>query len=202
MRGTDDEGAGRAVPELEGLYADRPLPPELEERVVGGLVDEGLIASPSRGRRPPRWWRTAILQTAAALVLFAGGVWAGGVWAGAAGTAEPPPEGGLAEPGPAFMLLLWEGEGWNPPDDPEAVAAAYASWAGSLARAGVPISGDELGLERTVIGAAAARASEGAMIGGYFIVGAESAEQARALVEGHPHLANGGAIEIAPIVER
>jgi hypothetical protein len=104
--------------------------------------------------------------------------------------------------GQQFMLLLWEGRGFATGIDPAAAAAEYAAWAGSVARSGVMISGGELGTERAVVGSASGPSAGGARLGGYFLVEVANIEQARGLLDGHPHLANGGAIEIAPIVTR
>jgi hypothetical protein len=194
MRGHDEEPDGR-LPELDELYREREPPPGLEDRVVRGLRADGSIG----GRRA---WSTRrpIAQAAAALLVFAAGIWVGR--AGNAATATDGPMSSSAEADARYMLLLWEDETFAPSDAPEEVAAAYGAWAGTLAEQGVPIDGDELGLERALLGAATVRSNAGATVGGFFTVGAASLEDVRRLVEGHPHLANGGAIEIAPIVVR
>jgi hypothetical protein len=224
MHDNDDQPAGSPVPRLDRLYADRELPPALERRVLDGLRSSGLIGTrhgesadagapvandPSRDGRQPsrRAWRVAGLRSAAALVVFAAGWWVGATReetqtvAPTATSVAPDATGVAAEQ--QFMLLLWEGRGFATGIDPAAAAAEYAAWAGSVARSGVRISGDELGTERAVVGSASAGPSaDGARVGGYFLVEVANIEEARGLLAGHPHLANGGAIEIAPIVTR
>lgn len=194
MRGHDEDADAR-LPGLDGLYADREPPPGLEDRMVEGLRKHGLVGTQRAWNPPGAMWHAA-----AALVVFAAGVWVGTTRRVA--TTPEQPLAAAAEGGPRYMLLLWEDERFDPPEDPGAVAAAYRAWAGALAERGVPVTGDELGVERALLGPSTVRPSDGATIGGYFTLGAASLEEARRLVEGHPHLVNGGAIEIAPIVER
>lgn len=197
----NDETSVGPVPDLERLYSGREPPAALEERVVGEFRRSSGI-----GARPPdrRWApRRALLRAAAAAVLFMAG-WAVGSWGLGDPVAEP--GGWPTDAGAGFMLLLWEGEGFDA-SGAEATAAEYAVWAGSVAGQGLAISGEELGAPRTIVGDLGG-AIEGparlgsARLGGYFLVGAGSADEVRSLVRGHPHLARGGAIEIAPIVRR
>jgi len=189
MHGNEEGRDAQAVPGLEKLYAGRRAPPAVEQRILGDFVTS--MGASGGGRSSSR---RVLLHMAAALVIFAVGWWSG------ASAAE---EGTDPAGGSRFMLLLWEGESSAGPLDAEATAAAYGAWAGSLARSGVSIMGEELGSERATVGGESSVPPVGTMrVGGFFVVGAPSLEAARDLVDGHPHLANGGAIEIAPIVDR
>lgn len=188
MHGNEEGRDAQPVPGLEKLYAARHAPPTLDQRILDDFLASRETSH--AGRSPSRG---VLLQVAAALVIFTVG-W----WSGASGSEDIDSPGGSR-----FMLLLWEGESSSDPLDAEATAAAYGAWAGSLAQSGVSIMGEELGMERARVGAESSMPPVGATrVGGYFVVDAPSLEAARHLVEGHPHIASGGAIEIAPIVDR
>lgn len=198
-----DAGAG-PVPDLEALYSDRKPPLELEERVIEeyrSVVEDGWRFGPGHAGRRPRSdagsWTTRA-RVAAAIVVFAAG-WGAGTLVSSRG--EPAPE--ASESGtPSYMMLLWEGESFAPGDDPAAVAEAYAAWARSVARSGISVSGEELGSDRAIVGGGAGRITGSDRIGGFFLLGAAGLDEARTLAEGHPHVAAGGVIEIAPVVRR
>lgn len=207
IHGGGEEGAG-AVPGLEELYADRQPRPELEERVVeeyrsvvygGGRFRHGNAGRRARSdaRSDARWWTNGA-RVAAAIVVFATG-WGVGVYMSPGG--EPGPDASPFET-PSYMMLLREGEGFEPGDDPAAVADAYAAWARSVARSGIAVSGEELGSDRAIVAAGAGRTTGSDRIGGFFLVAAAGLDEARTLAESHPHVAAGGVIEIAPVVRR
>lgn len=184
-----DDDADRTLPGMGALYADRQPSPDLEDRVVADLVGQGLLVA-SRRRRLA-WW--AVSRAAAAAIVFAAG-WVLG--------ARPAPAT-AGEGDATYMLLLWEDGRLDRSDPPETVARAYAAWARDAARAGVPVRGDELSPERVVVGAPpTAPTAGGAFVGGYFLVGAPTADAARRLAEGHPHVERGGWIEVAGVVPR
>ena len=194
---------GDDSPRIEGLdeiYADGRPPPALEDAVVGRLVADGLLEPGGRGRaarlsstghsRRGRWF----LRVAAGLLLFAGG------WVSANAFAPTAP----ATPADSYMLLLWEAPGFSPEAQPGAIASEYAAWARAIASGGTAISGNELSADRVIAGDVPAGSSVagGARLGGYFLVAAESQDDAYAMAAGHPHLRHGGWIEVAEIVVR
>jgi hypothetical protein len=207
--------------DLSGLYADRPVPDDLEDRVVDGLVGAGLLVGRSgdagspgvhfTAQRPPArrstpagaMWPT-LLRVAAGLALLGGG-WLLGRSAGEGAAPGPP---GAPETAPDHMLLLWEDPASPPAGDPSAVAAEYAAWAGMVASGGTPISGDELGSPRTLLPpdgrepTPPADATAGLRLGGYFLVATGSSDAAEALARDHPHRVNGGWVEVVPLVGR
>jgi hypothetical protein len=187
-----DESRPDDAVDLRSLYADRSPPDTLEERVVRSLASQGLLRARAQGRRRLGAAR-AVLGVAAGVLLFAAG------WGLGRGAAAPE----LDPTGPGFMLLLWEGPAYAPAQDGDAVAAAYAAWATSVAERGVPISGDELGGERTLLAPAGIEpdSPRELTLGGYFLVGG-TAESVTSLARDHPHLANGGWVEVVPLAGR
>lgn len=187
--------------ELGGLYGGRTPPPDLEQRVVAdynATVRER--ARRSQQGRPPRWRH----MIAAALLLFLGGVGVGRMLGGGA----PGETAAGSEPAAgerrAFMLVLWEDSAGGAAASPEGVAEEYARWAHATAEQGVAISGHELGADRLMLAPeppAGPVPPEEFRIGGYFIIEAPDARAARAIAEGHPHLARGGWIEIAELLQ-
>jgi hypothetical protein len=152
---------------------DATPPDAVRARVVDGL---------RRGVRP---W----MQAAAALALFAAG------WGVGASGSEPPPSQ------PRYMLLLF-GETSAPADIP-ARAAEYGAWAHAVRKRGGYATGARLERARVRVGPAGPGDSSAswadAPLGGYFIVGATSIDEARALAEAHPHVRHGGTIVLRPL---
>ena len=186
MRRNSDVSGGEGL-NLDALYSDREAPTDLENRVVSDLIAEGLL---ERRRRP---WVKWPLRLAAGLVLFGAG-WGLGLRQ----------EASPVSTGSRFMLLLWEGPDFGAGAPVGAVADEYAEWAASAGRRGISLSGNELGPERATIApnGGGPVPPQDLTLGGYFLLEAESPEAARLLAEGHPHLRNGGWVELAPIVSR
>lgn len=207
--GTGDGRDDGPIPGFEDLYRDRPVPEELEDRIVADLAQAGLLgAGPApwkaTGRRT-RPWGNGWFQAAAGLVLFGLG-WGGARLAHSAAPA-PPPAAGVEAIAPRFMFLLWEDPSFADGAPAGAVAEEYAAWARTVAGGGTAITGNELAPARALVAPrnredGNTALPEGARLGGYFIVEAPTADQARALAEGHPHGGYGGWIEVAPIVTR
>lgn len=203
IHGEGEEGAG-SVPGLEELYADRGPPPELEDRIVEdyrsvvGRERRFRAGNAGRRSRSDAGARTTWARAAAAIVVFAAG-WGAGTYMSPPG--DPASEAS-ASGTPTYMMLLREGEGFEPEDDPTAVADAYAAWARSVARTGIDVSGEELGSDRAIVGDEAGQMTGSDRIGGYFLLGVATLDEARILAESHPHVAAGGVIEIAPVVRR
>ncbi len=181
------------APDLSGLYSDREPPAYLEERVTADYMRT--MRASGRGRA--RWWRIA-----AGVALFGTGF----------GTARALPSRGApvevgsatagAPPGSrSFMLLLFERPDFGADLPPDSLATEYAAWARSVAASGVPISGNELALQRAVLPPTDGVPSEAAAfrVGGYFVVQAPDEGAARRIAESHPHMGHGGWIEVAEL---
>lgn len=187
--------------ELGGLYEGRTPGPGLEQRVVADYnAALGERTAGSHQGRPPR----RRYMIAAALLLFVGGMGVGRMLGG--GT--PDGTGAASDPvsgeDRAFMLVLWEDPAGGAAASPDDVAEEYARWARATAEQGVAISGNELAPDRLMLGPeplAGAAPPEEFRVGGYFIVEAPDAGAARAIAQRHPHLARGGWIEIAELLQ-
>lgn len=209
MTNRDDNETGRRIGGLDGLFPDHTAPEELEETVVEALTEAGMLAPAStsatlgddRARRPAsardRSAVGSMMRIAAALGLLALG------WS--AGRLAAPDMSGTTDE-PHFMMLLWEDAGFSVDQAPEDIAAAYANWALEASARGTTVTGNELDPARSFAGSLADAdrpgGRSGSMIGGYFLVTAPDLETVEALAETHPHVSNGGWIEVAPIVVR
>jgi hypothetical protein len=164
---------------------DVAAPRGLEERTVAALRERGLI-------RRPRRQIAAVLALAAAVLLMVGAVaWMVTHRAGPASSAI------AVATGPRYMLLLYGGE------EPITGTAAdrrreYADWAREIASRGVAISGEELGEETSVVGAAG-DVNPTLQPRGFFIVEAPDLPSAERLAATCPHLRHGGRIVIRRI---
>jgi hypothetical protein len=175
---------------LGALPRELAPPPALEERVVGSLRKRGLLG----GRRSPLWWAGI---AAAALIVFGGGVALG------RGAGARPMAPGLHR----FMLLLYEGPGFDAGDSTVAAARVeeYRSWARTLAERQRLVAGEELGkpdwmLEAGGSGVAVGPTGDPAVLPtGFFIVAARDSADAVALAESCPHLKHGGRVAVRAI---
>jgi hypothetical protein len=163
----------------------------LEERVVGALRAQGLLAGaahqrPHAGRRGA--WLAAGL--AAALAAFALGWWAR--------AAVPPP----AQAGEEYVLLLHDTGVALPAAEEGRIVAEYGAWAAELRARGVSISGQKLEDARTLLGPRGRSLEAGPVRGalaGYFLLRADGAAAALAIAESCPHLRHGGSVEVRRI---
>ena len=184
--------------ELDGLYPEARLPADLEDQVVWALRARGDLGASGAGHAGqkgagrsgwPPW-----MQIAAALVLFAGGWTASSLRSPAA---EVRPTG--------FMLLLWEGAGFAEGRPSAEIAAEYGAWMQGASASSESITGRALSPRRTVVRTPADATSPASAdephIGGYFMVQVETEAQAVELAQSHPHLTNGGWIEVVQLVE-
>ena len=180
-----EELSGQERQALRDLGVGEP-PAALEERVIEALRAEGLI---QQGRRPR--WRLLGLVAAAAM-LFVAGVGTQRYLLEAAPIAVAP--SGVDR----YLLLLLEPVGvvLEPAIEAERVRE-YSEWAGGLAARGLLLAGEKLADAREVVGAAA---PDGPVpterVTGFFIVLAESEEEALGLAANSPHARHGGRVEV------
>jgi YCII-related domain len=167
---------------LRGLASPAALPEALEDRVVLGLRERGLLAG---GSRP---WRARLLAAAAALALFAAGLFIG------QGRRMTP-----AEPSalPRYVLFLYDAPDEAALDSGQMAARVeeYRNWAVAVRRGGSVISGEKLEAESRLLGSGSAAHA----LGGYFVISARDYASAVALAQTCPHLKHGGSIEVRPI---
>jgi len=145
--------------------------------------------------RSRRWGRVAI---AAALVVAA----LLGYGAGALRARPSPLREGSASTDamPRFLLLLYDASNVAPPtaERHRAIVAEYSAWARSLASEGRLVSAEELSDTPDWLGGSV-RTTDGARIGGFFLIRARDLAEARQIAERCPHLKHGGRIELRPI---
>lgn len=156
----------------------------LEHRTVGALHAAGLLASP-RSRAVARW-----VAVAAGVMIFVGGLVAGRL---SAGGAQPEP----VDTRPRYILLLEPGS--RVPTTGEAerrTVERYGNWAREVRASGRDITGERLGEARALVpdGPGASSALQG-----YFIISADSLDDAVAVARSCPHALDGGRIVVRPI---
>lgn len=186
-----------------------PQPPaDLEARVVARLRAAGLFSPTTTRQEIPmktvhaRWAIAATVLAAASLWVGARLPQADGVPAPAA-TAVPQTQD---DSRPAFALMLYEDGGYQSPADEAGHAARvaeYSAWAGRLAAAGQLVDGAELLGEGVLLHRERPRAdgvpeSTLGMLAGYFVIRADSLEEAERVAADCPHLAYGGTVSVRP----
>jgi len=182
---------------LRALPRETPPPPDLEERVVGELRQRGLI-SRKKPATPP--WALAAMALAASLLIFMGGVFFGQSRGGPSSDAPPDPR---------FVLLLYEGEDFEPgpPDQLSERVREYSQWGQELALANRLLGGEKLkdggrllwGQEELVTAEDPPSVASGTTLGGFFLVAAADIEEAVSVAKSCPHLRYGGKILIRQI---
>lgn len=166
---------------LRSLRRSAVPSPRLEDRVVGRLREAGLVG---RGR----------LLRAVAWAAVLAGAFLAGVAVGGRGNADP---GAIERP--RFVLLLREGPSYRaaPTSDAErARIAEYAGWARDLAAEGRFVDGEKLADEEHVVGSSDPQAG---VVAGYFVIEADSYEEAARLARALPHVRYGGSVEVRRI---
>ena len=192
---TDDDltpGEREALARLEREI----IPPEgLEERTLGALRREGLIAAAPAPGVP--WLRPA---WAAIGLLIALGL---GLLVGRASAPQAP-----TTPHPDFLLILRAGSETPPADEAELRqrVAEYAAWAQTAAGRGELVAGEKLHGDGRFLQSAAGGVQTASLpddgaaaIQGYFLIRSASYADAARIAGGCPHLRYGGTIELRRI---
>jgi len=193
---TDQFHDSDEVPELRALPREAAPPPKLEDRVVAELHRTGLLRA--HGERFRSMLLRSALAAAACVALFVAG------WlAGSRREAGPAPEGQ-----PSYALLLRAGPDYRPGTeaDEQQRVKEYGAWARRLHEAGVAVRGEKLrddtrtlvARDRTVV-LVEGPPGETDPVLGFFLIQANSLEQALDIARGCPHLRHGGTIEVRPI---
>jgi hypothetical protein len=167
---------------LAALDAAETPPPELESRVVAALRERGLIRS---DRRPAPW-----RSVAAAVAALAIGI---GVGRATARAGRP-----AATPARTFVLLLYPGAGLDPsPGAEQDRVEEYGLWARGLAAQGRMVSGEKLKDGARLFGEPP-DASPNALQG-FFLIRAETLEEAEDIARTCPHRDHGGTIALREV---
>jgi len=168
---------------LARLPREATPPRALRERVIGDLRARGLL----RFARPSR--RRAGLAAAAAVALFLGGA--------ALGRTTAPVSTAIGSEA-RFVLLLYEGPGYDRSDPEADRVAEYAAWA--RAQGARIAMGEKLGDEERVLGPApGAAAASPEALAGFFIIAAGGWDEAMAIARDCPHLRYGGRVAVRQI---
>jgi len=166
-------------------FGDREPPHGLRERVTRTLRDRGLVETPAMRLR------RQTLRGGVLLVLLAAAFAAGRVQRGIETASNP---------GPEFLLLLYEDTAYRDDRPVPEIVAEYAGWADSLRRESELVLGEKLGQAYTELPATMrGDQSPAALPKGLFIVRANNLEAAAALAGSSPHLRYGGRIVVHPI---
>jgi len=166
--------------EIQNAARQAVPPTELRDRVIDRLKSDGII------KNHQNHYTNLVWRAAAAILLFGLGF------------------GTNAILHPAFVLLLEEDSSFqHAPTGSESVRVnEYRDWAIGIAQSGHAISGEELSAENlTIVSTNGAVAIESIdptepRVGGYFVIRAQSLEQAAQLASSCPHLRYGGRVVI------
>lgn len=181
-------------------------PDDLEARVVSRLREAGLLP-PATTRQETSMKTIHLRWGLAATVLLAAGVFAGTQLSQPAQESAPVAADAPApDARPAFALMLYEDAGYQAPADAAAHAARvaeYSAWAGKLAQQGRLVDGAELLAQGVLLHRERPRtdgvpeSAEG-LLAGYFVIRADSLEEAERVAADCPHLAYGGTVSVRP----
>ena len=183
---------------MESLDRKRQPSSGLEDKVVDALKSEGLIRSSGSGSG---WLKSASLL-AASVAMFVVGYLVGS--SGAAKEISPPRDASK------FMLLLYETEDDHLRSDAEKLnkqAGEYRAWGNGLGERGLLAAGESLRIggrmlrpeERGVVQAASHPIPDDLILGGYFMIYAETLQEAVAIAEQSPHLNYNGTIVVRQV---
>ena len=175
--------------ELEALEAlKQPVQPDihLEERIVDALKKEKLIRRGSN-------WKSWVLRIAASLALIATGILIGK-------TIYSPME---TESQFNYMLVLYEDSRFAP-SSPEEMFTAYSKWMTGIQEQGITIDGQEMKPSSLLLEPDGKQviSDPERRVGGYFVISADSMDQAIEIARDSPHLKYGGSIEVKEFMIR
>ena len=189
----DDDLTADETELLAALPGEATTPPELEERVVAGLRNQGDI------RPRPAWKRMA---AAVAMLLVSVSL---GYIAGLRSSPLPPP---ATDTRPAFALLIYDPVLAAPEAQVQAAVAEASAWAGELAEVGVFEGAEKLGddgLRLRMRDGAVELAAEfpppgdELVLGGFFVIRADNYDDAQRIASSCPLLRYGSVVEIRAI---
>ena len=172
------------------LQGEKNPPKELERAIVERLKNEQLIVQKSTRLIYLRW----AASIAASIILFISGIYYEQL-----NTSHMV----QIEPTKGYMLLLHEDEQFTP-GDPMEMFSEYESWMTSTFESGIKITGQELKEEAVLVNrdGRASKNGKEARTTGYFVLEAETLEEAVQVAKENPHIKYGGTIEVKPYMVR
>ena len=168
---------------FDDLPKEADLNPALRKKIINKLKSDGMIY-PDRVNKNWQLWTASM---AASILFFITGFLVG--------------KKSLNEkinPAFGYAILLYEDEQFIK-GEPLARATEYRDWMLSVSSQGFYIKGQELSEESSVINLSG---SDGRVLSGYFLMEANSLEEAVGLAETIPHVKYGGGVEVKKFVNR
>ena len=175
------------------LKRESTPPQHLEANIIRQLIDEGEIEKTIKMNDYLKW-----AAMVAALVLF--------FWGGTFYEKSKPieMEQVIIEPTKGYALLLHEDQDFQP-GDPMEMFEEYKTWMENTFSRGVKITGQELSDQASVVKGSQVNHVEdvdGKRTTGYFLVEANTLEEAIRVAKENPHIKYGGTIEVKPFMVR
>lgn len=175
---------------FNSLSREASPPEELESAVSDKLRRSGFIKPETHRLWTPLKW-------AATIVLAAASFYTGIIYQQNKTTL--PME---INPNLGYMLILHEDESFNP-GEPMEMFEEYSEWMESTMEKGVKIDGQELAVNAVKVSSRGTDVPDGSdRVTGYFILEANSMDEAVAVARANPHIKYGGTIEVKPFMVR
>ena len=176
------------------LVREKKAPAPLEQKIISQLKNEGLIKTKSVMRNIITWSGSI----AAAILIFVGGMYYGQFRSTGSTSFEIDRTKG-------YMLILHESVNFEH-GDPMAMFEEYGQWMSNTMAKGVKITGQELKNEAALVTRDKAvdfLPPEGVdRTTGYFLLEANSLEEAIAVAMENPHVKYGGSVEVKAYMVR
>ena len=179
---------------LRDLRLRMEPPPELEERIVQTLRNEGLIRHTSTGGEQMKK-HYAVMSIVAVAALLAGFV--------AGQRLDDSPAAAADDDLEQFVMLLYENDSYQYPEEGRMAEriGEYSQWAREVAAAGKLVAGEKLADDGLLVAPGQSPTptipvAEQGTIGGYFIIRAQDADEAAALAATCPHVRYGGTVSL------
>lgn len=174
------------------LKREERLPAGLEKRIIEQLKSNHLIESKTYEMNPTLKW---VAAAAAAVLLFFIGNYTGQQ----SGVAQ------AIDPSMGYMLILHEDDQFKP-GEPQEMYQEYAGWMQNTMAKGIEMTGHELKNEAAIVdqrqNVKNLDENSAKKTTGYFILEAESLEEALEVAKSNPHIKYGGTIEVKQYMVR
>lgn len=186
MTGKHEDSDGRGS--LRDSMPPIEAPAALDQRIRDSLTQRGLIVdrSPQRTNR----YRQPLTYAAIAASFLIVGILTGRTMNGSASAATTP----------RYALLLYGGD-TSAASTSTSRRTEYGQWLRKVAAGRQSFTGEELGQEVSTLGPAIAAGRDGGPLLGFFIIGAESEDEAESIARTSPHMKYGGSIVVQKVVD-
>ena len=169
------------------LEREKPPEPALEGRIINKLKSEDLIKTTYDMKAYLKWAATV----AVIIVAYFLGAYS--------------QKGDPVNQEMAYMLILQEGEGFQP-GEPTEMFNEYRNWMHSIDEKGIQITGQELKNQAVLISSKEdvdyLEEHETNRVTGYFVLNTSSLEEAIAIAQDNPHIKYGGTIQVKEFMIR